>query len=282
MALVWASLVAAGVAHALEPPQTNTVQAQAAAARQIEKTELAFGQTVAQLGVAAGFRRFAAPGAVMFTPDPAPAAPYLQALRTNATLVWRPQYIGVAPSGDLGFSLGPALYKAAGKQSGGYYLTIWKHAQDGAWRFLLDHGVDMPASVIDGPPLPLEIITTDPAAKPDLNAGLRESDAALNGDLTNGAARPFAARLDDQALAVRANRAVAEGRRRVLRLINDQPPILDAQLVDAGVSADGVLGYSYGKARWLTPAGMQPGYYVRVWRNAGQGWRLLVDQLAER
>jgi hypothetical protein len=83
-------------------------------------------------------------------------------------------------------------------------------------------------------------------------------------------------------LAVRANRPVASGRRRVLKLIADSPPILEAQLLNGSVSSDGVVGYTYGKARWSMGAGVQSGYYVRVWRNTGQGWRLLVDHMAER
>jgi hypothetical protein len=83
-------------------------------------------------------------------------------------------------------------------------------------------------------------------------------------------------------LVVRANRPVAAGRRRAIRLLNETPALVEAQLLDGGVSTDGVLGYTYGKARWTTSAGMQQGYYVRVWRNVGQGWRLLVDHTAER
>jgi hypothetical protein len=102
---------------------------------------------------------------------------------------------------------------------------------------------------------------------------------ALSKELTPAAFEP---RLDDQALVVRANRLVASGKRRALKLLGEAPPIVEAQLLNAGLSADGLLGYTYGKARWPTASGMQPGYYVRVWRNTGQGWRLLVDHTAER
>jgi ketosteroid isomerase-like protein len=250
--------------------------------RQIQQTELAFAQAVSQTGIAAGFRRYAAPGAIMFLPDPAPAIPYLQTAHSPGELVWRAQYIGVAPSDDLAFSLGPSLYRA-GKTEGGFYLTIWKRGSGGDWLFVLDHSVDMPAVVFEGPPAPVTVFAIDPAARPDQSQGLREADAGLDMALSKGPPESaFEPRLDDQALVVRANRPVASGKRKALKLLAEAPPIVEAQLLNAGLSADGLLGYTYGKARWTTAAGMQPGYYARVWRNTGQGWRLLVDHLAER
>ncbi|MDB5459011.1 MAG: hypothetical protein JWO72_752 [Caulobacteraceae bacterium] len=281
LAVIALAVVSAASAHAVEPAAVAPLPQQAAA-RQVEQTELAFAQTVAQVGIGPGFRKYAGPAAVMFLPDPTPAAPYLQTTRSPGQLAWRPQYIGVAPSGDLAFSLGPSLYRAAGKSSGGFYLTIWKRAPDGSWMFALDHGVDMPAAVFEAPPQPLTVIATDPLARPDQSQGLREADASLDADLSNGPSGAYASRLEDEALVVRTNRPVAWGRRRALKLIDDAPAILEAQLLSGAVSADGVLGYAYGKARWQTPAGMQQGYYVRVWRNTGRGWRLLVDHLAER
>ena len=278
----WAVLGAAGASRALEP--VAPVQPlPGAAARQIQQAELAFAKAVSQTGIAAGFRRYAAPGAIMFAPDPVPAIPYLQAAHSPGELTWRAQYIGVAPSDDLAFSLGPSLYKAAGKTEGGFYLTIWKRGPAGDWLFALDHSVDMPAAAFEAPPAPAVILTIDPAAKPDQSQGLREADAGLDMGLSKGPTpMAFEPRLDDQALVVRANRPVASGKRKALRLLGEAPPIVEAQLLSAGLSADGLLGYTYGKARWTTASGMQPGYYVRVWRNTGQGWRLLVDHMAER
>jgi hypothetical protein len=278
----WAVLGAAGASSALEPV-APVAPAPGAAARQVQQADMAFAQAVSQTGVTAGFRRYAAPGAVMFAPDPAPAIPYLQTAHLPGDLVWRPQYIGVAPSDDLAFSLGPSLYKTAGKAEGGVYLTLWKRGPAGDWLFFLHHNVDMPAAPFEAPPAPTTILAIDPAARPDQSQGLREADAGLDMALSKGPTLAvFEPRLDDQALVVRANRPMASGKRRALKLLGEAPPIVEAQLLNAGLSADGLLGYTYGKARWATAAGMQPGFYVRVWRNTSQGWRLLVDHMAER
>jgi ketosteroid isomerase-like protein len=256
--------------------------AQSVAARQIEQIELTFAQTEAQIGIAAAFRRFAAPAALMFLPDPIAAGPILRTAHWPGDLMRRPRYIGVAPSGDLAFSAGPSLLRIAGQNQGGFYLTVWTRSPGGAWQWVLDHGVDMPAAAVDSSPRPVTILSIDAASPPDLSEGLREADAALDADLAKQVPAPFAARLDDQILVARTDRPVAFGRRKALRLLADAPTILEAQLLHGGISLDGTLGYAYGKARWMTAAGPQQGYYVRIWRNAGQGWRLLVDHLAER
>ncbi len=270
-----------GPALALDPAPPAPRTPPSPSVRQIEQAEAAFAQAVAQTGIGPGFRKFAAPGAIMFLPNPMPANAYLQTAHSPGELVWRPQYIGVAPSDDLAFSLGPSVYKVGGKSEGGYYLTIWKRAPDGSWQFALDHGVDMPASIFDAPPqpaIPLGIA----AVKPDLSVGLREADSALDNGLLGGPSTGFEPRLSERIIMVRTNRPVAVGKAKAIKLLAEAPAILEARLLGAGLSADGVLGYTWGKARWSTPAGMQAAFYVRVWRNSGQGWRLMVDHVAER
>lgn len=254
-------------------------------AQQIDDTERAFAVAVAQSGIGPGFRQFASPDAIMFLPDPTFAATQLANARWPGELLWRPQYIGVAGSGDLAFAMGPSLMKA-GKPSGGFYMSIWKRQPNGSWKFAVDHGVDMPASIYAGPPQPVTVIATDPEgpgqgpARP--GEALREADGALNVALPRGATDAFAERLDRQAVVVRTNRPVAAGRKKGLALIADSPAILEAYTLGAGRSADGSFGYTYGRARWTGPSGAQPGYYVRAWRSTPMGWRLLADHLAER
>ena len=264
---------------ALAPPPPGALPP---AVQQIDDTERAFAQAVAQSGIAAGFRQYAAPDAVMFLPDPVSATAELAGARWPGELLWRAQYIGVAPSGDLAFSAGPSLLRGSGRPSGGFYVTIWKRQADGGWKFVLDQGADMPPSIFSALGRPLEVLNADPPPGPASNEGMREADGALNVALPSRGAMAFAERLDDQAILVRANRPVAQGRRRAQALASDTPPILEAFTLGGSRSMDGAFGYTYGRARWSGPAGPHTGYYVRVWRATPQGWRLLADQLAER
>jgi ketosteroid isomerase-like protein len=254
-----------------------------AAVQQIDDVERAFAQAVAQAGIVQGFRQFASADAVMFLPDPTPAQPALMEARWPGELVWRAQYIGVAPSGDLAFSAGPSLLRGAGtRPSGGFYLTVWRRQPDGGWKFVLDHAADMPSAIWGLPPRPLTAVNTEPPPGAPSNEGMREADASLNAALPKGAATAFGQRLDDQIILMRTLKPVAQGRKRALALVADSPPILEATTLGGSRSMDASFGYTYGRARWSGPGGPVVGYYVRVWRSTPQGWRLLADQLTER
>jgi ketosteroid isomerase-like protein len=66
------------------------------------------------------------------------------------TLAWRPLVAGVAPSGDLAYSIGTATdtyADASGSTSyDSKYLTLWLRQPDGSWRFIGDGGAASPAS----------------------------------------------------------------------------------------------------------------------------------------
>src|ERR1700761_5677570 len=66
---------------AIPPAPPQSPGAPASASQQIDDVERAFAQVVAQSGIAAGFRQFAAPDAVMFLPDPVPASAELSGAR---------------------------------------------------------------------------------------------------------------------------------------------------------------------------------------------------------
>ncbi|HEY4032166.1 MAG TPA: hypothetical protein VGM25_17605, partial [Caulobacteraceae bacterium] len=221
---VLAAMVLAGPGVARPVVPTPAAPAQAAvspAAQQIDDAERAFAQVVAAQGIAQGFRQFAAPDAVMFLPDPTPAPPALAAAHWPGELLWRASYIAVAASGDLAFSAGPSLLRAAGKASGGFYVTVWRRQPDGSWKFVLDQGADMPPAIWAAPPRPLTVLNTESPAGSPSNEGMREADSALNVALPKGAAAAFGGRLDDQAILVRTMRPVARGRARALALVAD-------------------------------------------------------------
>ena len=58
-------------------------------------------------------------------------------------LVWQPEKVGVARSGDLGYTSGTYVWTfkdASGKpvSDKGKYLTVWKKQADGSWKVLFD------------------------------------------------------------------------------------------------------------------------------------------------
>lgn len=103
-------------------------------------------QSVAQ-GPAAAFRDWAAPdGILLGGPWYGPDALYELMRPGGGHLEWAPTAATIAPSGDLGFTVGEATSR---EEDGalGYtkYLTVWRRQPGGAWRFVADGGNARPA-----------------------------------------------------------------------------------------------------------------------------------------
>jgi hypothetical protein len=109
--------------------------------------------------VGPGFREFAEPGAVllggprsgMVWGDSAIGAWIAAAIPPRDGLTWTPRLARLAPSGDLGFTIGDAIYRhvpAEGGEQLSYtkYLTIWRRQPDGGWAYAADGGNDQPQS----------------------------------------------------------------------------------------------------------------------------------------
>jgi ketosteroid isomerase-like protein len=68
------------------------------------------------------------------------------ALQTEASsLTWKPEFVDIAASGDLGYTIGEYVSTGRGPsgaavQRFGKYLTIWRRQKDGSWRFVADGG----------------------------------------------------------------------------------------------------------------------------------------------
>jgi len=65
----------------------------------------------------------------------------------TSLLFWRPVFVGISKSGDLGFSTGPWEWsptkEAAKPEAHGYYASVWQKFPDG-WKLALDLGVLLP------------------------------------------------------------------------------------------------------------------------------------------
>jgi hypothetical protein len=247
--------------------------------------EHAFAARAAEIGVAPSFLEYMTDEAIVFSPDPllaravygARPAPKLP--KDGGTLLnWWPNLVGVARSGDLGFTTGPATVN--GGQPGLFYFTVWTRRPDGSWKWIYDGGVEADGSAAPGPtaapmllapgdarPLAPDVamqqvrsaeIAMAARAKVDTVAAYKAvlaSDARVQGSKFAPATTPAAA---DRELATRA-RAIAFG------------PI------GGGASRAGDLAWTYGDAKWQTGRG----HYVRIWQRRTGKWALVFDQIIE-
>lgn len=118
---------------------------------EIRETELAFSDLSEKEGVEAAFLAYAAGDAVLMRNNELikgydairgrfeanPADP------STVTLTWKPDFVEVSRSGDLGYTYGTytlVTTDSIGNRntSSGVFHTVWKRQPDGAWKFVWD------------------------------------------------------------------------------------------------------------------------------------------------
>lgn len=139
------------------------------ALRGMLEAEYAFGQE-ARSSVRGAFLDYLAADSWVRSPSPQPGrALYTAAKESKNKLEWYPTVGDIAASDDLGFTAGPWVYTsaAAGVQTNGHFLTIWKRDAQCRWRVEVDGGVThgVPAT-LEARLLPDQLSYTKPALPP--------------------------------------------------------------------------------------------------------------------
>jgi ketosteroid isomerase-like protein len=106
-------------------------------------TELAFAQAAQDKGQWSAFAAYAAPDAVMFTPQMVYAQGWLKG-RANPPIAvkWQVNEVWSSCDGSLMVSHGAWQHPNNGS---GWFTTIWQRQKDGSYKWLLDHGGDLTA-----------------------------------------------------------------------------------------------------------------------------------------
>lgn len=117
------------------------------------ETERAFAAAAQADGQWAAFRAFASDEAILFTPEPVPAGPWLKdRAEPPMPVMWWPRLSFRSCDGTLAVNTGPWIRAAGGAT--GSFTTIWRRDMvdgRGQWRWHMDHGRDTPGFVPAGP-----------------------------------------------------------------------------------------------------------------------------------
>ena len=127
-------------------------------AQELLAADRAFAARASRDGVGPAFGAFATPTAVLVTAagelpiGPQAIAAGFADWPTGAALEWAPVYGLAAASGDLGFTVGEAIFRRPGEdgrpiERGTKYLTVWRRQPDGQWRYAADGGNARPTPV---------------------------------------------------------------------------------------------------------------------------------------
>jgi ketosteroid isomerase-like protein len=133
------------LALSCKAPSDNTEKWKA----EIENAELSFSEMAETDGIQNAFLAFAAEDAVLKRNNKLVLGKQAIADRfenegpNTASLTWKPEFVDVSQSGDLGYTYG--YYKLVStdstgsvNESTGVFHTVWKRQDDGSWKFVWD------------------------------------------------------------------------------------------------------------------------------------------------
>jgi len=113
------------------------------AVEDLARAERAFAQTSREQGMVHAFFQWLAEDGIVFRPEPVNGRDFYKGRpEPNGELFWRPAYVEVTVSGDMGMSTGPFIFQPRGGDPAfGHFLSVWAKDADGHWRVLIDHGI---------------------------------------------------------------------------------------------------------------------------------------------
>ncbi len=194
-------------------------------------------------------------------------------------LDWRPQYVEVATSGELGLSTGPTKITSktdpAAAPGYGQYVSIWRREGAGPWKVAVDLGISHPEPSLWKEPL--EARTTPPAVAfgSDAIAAAEARFARLATQLGPRAAyeahgaRDLRYYRSGQAPAKSLAVALAAG-----AVGNDR---LEWTVERVETARSGEFGYARGRYSAAGAPQTALGWFLRVWRHERDGWRIVLD-----
>jgi ketosteroid isomerase-like protein len=121
------------------------------ALEEVRAADAAFSTLAQRVGTGRAFGEYAAENAQIFsTPGefitgPRAISESFGQSGSGGALVWHPVAGDVAESGDLGVTVGNAVFTGQREDGGpiirySKYLTVWKKQRDGSWRYVVDGG----------------------------------------------------------------------------------------------------------------------------------------------
>lgn len=252
----------AGASAAFAEAQTDDPAARA------QSLEAAFEDRTRKVGIAAAFKEFASPEALMFLPGPVKIWPKLEGAFWAGDVVWKPEVIITSSEGDMVVTAGPSLWTTAGEPNAGIYLTVWRTFGE-TMKFTLDRGLDIPRNLYGEKAAPTVLRSSGRRSIPEAEAAVRAEEKAIASQDASQSA--LIAKLDRQARVYRSNHAPAVGSE-AAELIR-ATVATDVELSEVHLAASGDLAYTWGKQK----VDGRDVYFTRAWLFTPSGWRIALD-----
>jgi len=264
---------------------TNQVSQQAALQTMFE-TERAFAQASADKGTRDAFLAFIAEDGVLFRPTAVRGKEWmlshpLPPSAKRQLLSWQPIFGDMAQSGDMGYTTGPWQFKAdindEKATAFGEFITVWKKQRDGSWRFVIDLGVSH-AEPTDISTVAQMAKTKTKANKPTDAKELLRVDSELSAATATKGAEAFISQTGDEVRLFRNNHFPFVGRSRIAAAFPTDGSVWSWQPEFSDLSSAADLGYTHGTyARKNKGTLVEKGNYLRIWKQMGGKWQVVID-----
>ena len=257
------------------------------------QAERDFAADSPKIGIREAFAKHFGPDAIVFRPGPLEARDYYAKPPTSPpppiTLDWGPSHAEIAASGDLGYTFGPAVYRAKPGATGPDgkplpaepwftdFFSIWVRDESGRFWNVLDQGVADPKTELTDTVVRLgsskpaaASARVSPATSSARLQQLLRADRLLAAALaTDGADAALKDALSPDAYLLRDGGGII----RVADGAPKQEPVPMMDIAAIRLSAAGDLGATAGHGGDAAA----PQTYQRAWRWTNGAWKLVVD-----
>ena len=252
------------------------------------ETELAFAEAAKNTSTRDAFLKFIADDGILFRPHPVNGKEFLEKSPARpAKLLWYPSSSFMSSSEDLGVNWGPWEFRKTMEEEPiafGYFVTVWKKQNDGAWKFLFDMGNGNEKHETQIPQIKESIILSG-------NNPVKENKAAYNSiseienklaveSKSNGYKNVYKKLVNKNTTIIRNEIFPVTGEN-INNFLDTANITQKWETLGGTVSAANDLGYTYGKVTLLNNSenenDAKPSlYYLHVWVY-DNGWKLLID-----
>jgi ketosteroid isomerase-like protein len=250
------------------------------------QAEKDFARMSSKQGIRDSFLANLADDGVVFDPGPVNGKKlYTKRQPSEARLTWDPIFADVSLAGDMGYTTGPWEYrkkKTSDKPSAyGQFFSIWMKQAEGAWKVVLDGGIDNPAPITRQEPSPIvpnEFASKTPVDLKTARKCLAKAEKEFDDAAAKNAGAALIAASAENIRVFRNGRFPAAGRDAAQLMIGYDHGKLTSKRLGGAMSRSGDLAYSYGEYSNERQDGTERGYYVTVWRmSIGGDWQVAVD-----
>jgi ketosteroid isomerase-like protein len=240
-----------------------------------------FAQLAADKGAKEAFLTNSTPQSIVFEKNQPVNAQKLWQSRPNSPiqLIWQPAYAGIAASGEIGFTTGPYIVEAKGKEvAWGQFSSLWEKNNNGHWKFMIDIGISHDS--ISYPKQMLSVETNLPTIKSSFIPDFWATEQTFQEEVKKNPLLAYEKYTDRSGILLR----------------NGNLPILLKQGKDnlpkaaktyqftqsiSKVSQSKDFAYVSGKTESMNDGKKTEGSYLRVWVLKGKEWRIALETIID-